>query len=35
MNAKVGSNNAGLEQVMGMHGLDDMNENGEIFNKLC
>jgi N-methylhydantoinase B/oxoprolinase/acetone carboxylase alpha subunit len=28
MNAKIGSNNKGLEQVMGKHGLGDMNENG-------
>jgi endonuclease/exonuclease/phosphatase family metal-dependent hydrolase len=35
MNAKVGSNNEGVEQVMGMHGLDNMNENGEIFINFC
>jgi hypothetical protein len=32
MNAKVGSNNEGLEHVMGRHGTGNMNENGELFS---
>jgi len=35
MNAKVGPNNEGLEHVMGRHGIGNMNENGELFSKLC
>ena len=35
MNAKVGSNNEGLEHVMGRHGIGNMNENGELFSELC
>ena len=35
LNAKVGQNNAGYEQVMGKHGLGQMNENGERLADLC
>lgn len=31
LNAKVGNDNTGFEQVMGKHGLEVMNENGELF----
>ena len=34
-NAKVGDNNSGHEEVMGKHGLGEMNENGEFFTELC
>ena len=34
-NAKVGSNNRGYEEVMGTHGIWEMNENGEMFADLC
>jgi hypothetical protein len=34
-NAKIGSDNTGYEQVMGIHGLGVMNENGERFADLC
>ena len=34
-NAKVGSDNTGYEQAMGIHGLGEMNENGERFSDLC
>ena len=30
-NAKIGSDNQGYENVMGVHGLDVMNDNGERF----
>lgn len=30
-NAKVGANNIGYEQILGKHGLGQMNENGELF----
>ena len=35
MNAKIGSNNEGLEHVMGRHVIGNMNENGELFSDLC
>ena len=35
MNAKIGSNNEGLEHVMGRHGIGNMNENGELFSEPC
>ena len=35
MNAKIGVNNEGLEHVIGKHGLDETNENGERFINLC
>ena len=31
MNAKIGADNTGCEQVMGKHGLGQINENGEMF----
>jgi len=34
MNAKIGSNNEGLEHVMGRHGIGNMNENCELFSEL-
>ena len=34
-NAKIGSNNTGYEEVMGIHGLGEMNENGEMFADYC
>jgi len=35
MNAKIGSNNEGLEHVMGRHEIGNMSENGELFSELC
>jgi hypothetical protein len=35
MNAKVGTDSVGYEQVMGTHGLGSMNENGELMADLC
>jgi endonuclease/exonuclease/phosphatase family metal-dependent hydrolase len=35
LNAKIGSNNDGLEQVMGVQGAGEMNKNGEIFTNFC
>ena len=34
-NAKVGSDNTGYEDIMGAHGLGQMNNNGERFADLC
>lgn len=34
-NAKVGSENAGYERVMGRHGCGSMNENREYFTEFC
>ena len=34
-NAKIGSNNRGYEEVMGTHGIGEMNENCEMFADLC
>jgi exonuclease III len=34
LNAKVGDNNTGFEEVMGKHGLGDMNEKVEMFANL-
>ena len=34
-NAKIGSDNTGYEDIMGSHGLGQMNENGEPFVNLC
>jgi len=34
-NAKIGSDNAGVEKVMGRHGLGDRNENGEMLVDFC
>jgi len=35
LNAKIGSDNIGYEEIMGRHGLGEMNENGERFADLC
>lgn len=35
MNAKVGSDNTGYEEIMGKHALGEMNDNGERFANLC
>ena len=34
-NAKIGMDNIGYEDIMGTHGLGQMNENGERFADLC
>ena len=34
-NAKIGNDNTGYEQVMGIHGMGTMNENGTLFADLC
>ena len=35
LNAKIGSDNIGYEEIMGKHGLGIMNENGELFTNFC
>ncbi|VDO86857.1 unnamed protein product [Schistosoma mattheei] len=35
LNAKVGIDNTGYEDIMGRHGLGERNENGERFANLC
>ncbi|VDP44520.1 unnamed protein product [Schistosoma mattheei] len=35
LNAKVGIDNTGYEDIMGRHGLVERNENGERFANLC
>lgn len=35
LNAKIGSDNTGYEEVMGQQGLGMMNDNGERFTNLC
>ncbi|CAI2732551.1 unnamed protein product [Schistosoma spindalis] len=35
LNAKVGIDNIGYEEIMGRHGLGERNENGERFANLC
>lgn len=35
LNAKIGADNTGYEDIMGCHGLGQMNENGERFADLC
>ncbi|CAC5368115.1 unnamed protein product [Mytilus coruscus] len=35
LDAKVGSDNTGYEQVMGRYGLGEINENGELFANHC
>ena len=35
LNAKVGIDNAGIEEVTGRHGHGEMNENGEKFAHFC
>ena len=34
-NANIGMDNTGYEDIMGTHGLGQMNENGECFADLC
>lgn len=34
-NARIGSDNTGYEEVMGVHGLGQMNDNGERFAYMC
>ena len=34
-NAKIESNNRGYKEVMGTHGIGEMNENGEMCADLC
>lgn len=34
-NAKIGADNTGYEDIMGVHGLGQMNENVERFANLC
>ncbi|VDP45570.1 unnamed protein product [Schistosoma margrebowiei] len=35
LNAKVGMDNTGYEDIMGRHGLGERNKNGERFVNLC
>jgi len=35
LNAKVGSGNTSFETVMGKHGIEKMNKNGELFVDFC
>ena len=35
LNAQVGSDNTGYEEVMGTQGIKTMNENGELFAEFC
>ncbi|KAK2179617.1 hypothetical protein NP493_480g03044 [Ridgeia piscesae] len=35
LNAKIGSDNSGYEEVMGRQGLGNMNENGEMLAEFC
>ena len=35
LNAKVGTNNANRDLIMGKHGIGEQNENGEIFTEFC
>jgi hypothetical protein len=35
LNAKKGANNIGYEDILGIHGLGQMNENEECFTYLC
>lgn len=34
-NAKIGVDNAGYKEIMGKQGLEQMNENGELFANVC
>ena len=34
-NAKIGRDNRDYEEIMGQHGLGEMNDNGERFAELC
>ena len=35
LNAKIGGDNTGFEEIMGQQGLGEMNDNGERFANLC
>ena len=35
LNVKIGDDNWGLKNVTGRHGLDNRNENGDMFTGLC
>ena len=35
LNAKIGEDNTGYEEVMGRHGLGEMSDNGERFTDFC
>lgn len=35
VNAEIGSDNTGYKEVMGVHGLGQMNDNGERFADMC
>ncbi|GFR64373.1 craniofacial development protein 2 [Elysia marginata] len=35
INAKIGADNKGYEEIMGTHGIGQMNENGERFADFC
>lgn len=35
LNAKVGNDRTGLEQVIGRHGLEGRNQNGEMLLEWC
>jgi len=35
LNTKVGQENEGLEHIMGRHGLEERNENGQLFVDFC
>lgn len=35
LNAQVGNDNSNIENVMGVHGLGTMNENGKILVEMC
>ena len=35
MNAKIGSDNEGIEYVMGTHAIGERNENGDLFTDFC
>lgn len=35
LNAKVGNDNRGYENIMGKHGLGTSNDNGELFMDTC
>jgi hypothetical protein len=35
LNAQVGNNNLGFEEIMGKYGHGRMNENGELFIEWC
>ena len=35
LNAKVGDNNEGVEHIVGMHGIGERNDNGNMFTEFC